>query len=296
MWKRFFQPHRTCLAKVAFLPEATASIYKPRSLAEGAHDALVASDLDEKINRTKSLAQAWQSRQLSLHHTRRVNAPDRPGRPEKPQLLPPSQVPRRPLTSAKGRLALVHAIAHIELNAIDLALDIIVRFAHEKMPRSFFDGWVKVAREEAKHFTLLRKRLDDLGSFYGALPAHDGLWEAAGETGHDIHARLAVVPLVLEARGLDVTPPMVEKLRAAGDHETADIFNIIYEDEKGHVAVGATWFRFLCNRNGLDPALTFNKLVSKHFRGHLKGPFNDRARCATGLTPLFYRNLSPVGN
>jgi len=278
------------------LPEVTSIIHKLESLETGAYNALIASDLDEKIERTIELAEAWQSRRLSLHHTTRIKAPDRPGRPSKPDLLPPSQVPRRPLTSARGRLALVHAIAHIELNAIDLALDIIVRFAHEKMPRSFFDGWVRVAREEAKHFTLLRKRLHDLGSFYGELAAHDGLWEAAGETGHDIHARLAVVPLVLEARGLDVTPPMVEKLRAAGDHETADIFNIIYEDEKGHVAVGAKWFRFLCNKNGLDPALTFNRLVSKHFRGHLKGPFNDRARCATGLTPLFYRSLSPVGN
>lgn len=269
---------------------------KPNSLAEGAYRALIACDLDEKIQLTNAMAKAWEDRALSLTSSKRFSAPLRPGRPDKPELISPSEVRKRPLTSAKGRLALIHAIAHIELNAIDLALDIIVRFVHQKMPRSFFDGWVMVAKEEAKHFTLLRERLAKLGADYGDLPAHDGLWEAASETGHDLSARLAVVPLVLEARGLDVTPPMVEKLKSAGDHETAEIFNIIYEDEKGHVAVGAKWFRFLCNKQGLDPSATFNKLVAKHFRGHLKGPFNDRARCATGLTPLFYRSLSPLGN
>jgi uncharacterized ferritin-like protein (DUF455 family) len=273
-----------------------AHLNKPNSLAEGAYGALIACDLDEKVRVTNEMATAWENRKLSLLGSKRLKAPERPGRPEKPELIPPSEVRKRPLTSAKGRLALVHAIAHIELNAIDLALDIIVRFALEKMPRSFFDGWVMVAKEEAKHFTLLRERLSELDASYGDLPAHDGLWEAASETGHDLSARLAVVPLVLEARGLDVTPPMVAKLRSAGDHKTAEIFNIIYEDEKGHVAVGAKWFRFLCNKNGLDPSSTFNKLVAKHFRGHLKGPFNDRARCATGLTPLFYRSLSPLGN
>lgn len=289
MWKKFWQLRKNSLASVN-------AITKPNSLVEGAFSALVTCNLDDKIRLTNSAAQAWEDRKLSLTGSKRIQAPDRPGRPPKPELIPPSQVKKRPLTSAKGRLALIHAIAHIELNAIDLALDIIVRFAHERMPRSFFDGWVMVAKEEAKHFTLLRDRLADLDADYGDLPAHDGLWEAASETGHDINARLAVVPLVLEARGLDVTPPMVAKLRAAGDHKTADIFDIIYEDEKGHVAVGAKWFRFLCNKQGLDPSATFNKLVAQHFRGHLKGPFNDRARCANGLTPLFYRSLSPLGN
>jgi len=269
---------------------------RPTSLAEGALTALIASDIDEKVALTNALAFNWENRKLSLIGTRRVTAPARPGRPEKPELLPPSDVPKRPITSAKGRLALVHAIAHIELNAIDLALDIIVRFAYEKMPRSFFDGWMRVAKEEAKHFTLLRERLATLNAHYGALPAHDGLWEAAGETGHDLIARLAIVPLVLEARGLDVTPPLIEKLKSIGDHETAGIFKIIYEDEKGHVAVGAKWFRFLCQKQGLEPAKTFTELVAKHFRGHLKGPFNDRARASNGLTPLFYKALSSAGN
>jgi len=269
---------------------------KPSSLAEGALAALCAFDLDTKVDLTNGLAQAWESRKLSLTGAKRVTAPERPGRPEKPELLPPSDVPKRPLSSGKGRLALVHAIAHIELNAIDLALDIIVRFAYQKMPRSFYDGWVRVAKEEAKHFTLLRGRLANMESYYGALPAHDGLWEAASETGHDLIARLAIVPLVLEARGLDVTPPLIEKLKSVGDQQTADIFKIIYEDEKGHVAVGAKWFRFLCQKHGLEPASTFTRLVAKHFRGHLKGPFNDKARASNGLTPLFYKSLSSTGN
>lgn len=268
----------------------------PKSLLEGAYRALTSCQLDQKVWLTNETARLWRKRTLSLNSGERLSSPKRPGRPDKPILLPPSEVPKRPLNSARGRKALIHAIAHIELNAIDLALDIIVRFANMNIPRSFFDGWVMVAEEEAKHFTLLRERLADFDLEYGDLPAHDGLWEAAGETGHDLGARLAVVPMVLEARGLDVTPPMIKKLRSVGDDKTANIFEIIYEDEKGHVAVGAKWFRYLCNKEGKDPAETFRKLVQRHFRGSLKPPFNDRARSSNGITPLFYRNLSPLGN
>lgn len=274
----------------------SVEISRPKSLIFGANYALTATDLDQKVQVTQTTARLWRERSLSLSDGIACIPPDRPGRPDKPELIPPSSVAKRPLKSKRGRIALIHAIAHIELNAIDLALDIIVRFGRENMPRSFFDGWVKVADEEAKHFSLLRRRLQKEGHDYGDLPAHDGLWEAAGETGHDLIARLAIVPLVLEARGLDVTPPLVKKLREFGDHETADIFEIIYEDEKGHVAIGAKWFRFLCQRHGLDTARTFSELVSKFFRGSLKPPFNDRARAANGLTPLFYRSLSPLGN
>jgi uncharacterized ferritin-like protein (DUF455 family) len=193
-------------------------------------------------------------------------------------------------------IALLHSIAHIELNAIDLALDIIARFATHKMPRSFFDGWVMVAFEEARHFSLLQDRLVKFGAGYGDLDAHDGLWEAAQRTGHDLSARLAIVPLVLEARGLDVTPALIRQISEMGDQETADIFTTIYEDEKGHVAVGAKWFRFLCQRNGLDPAETFQRLVKDHFRGPLKPPFNELARARCGITPGFYRALSPLGS
>lgn len=270
--------------------------WRPESLLHGVHCALVDCDIEQKVRITQLTATHWFGRTLSFSDGRQREIPDRPGRPERPLLLPPASVPKRPLKSERGRKALVHAIAHIELNAIDLALDIVLRFSEQRMPRSFYDGWMRVAFEEAKHFSLLRARLKEMGADYGDLPAHDGLWEAAGETGNDMVARLAIVPLVLEARGLDVTPPLIRKLVEQGDTKTAEIFKIIYEDEKGHVAVGAKWFRFLCQRQGLDPNRMFSELVRKHFRGHLKPPFNDRARSSNGLTPLFYRSLSPAGN
>ena len=177
------------------------------SLLDGAWQALVSCDLDDKVALTEELAHRWESRSLSLSGSVKRNPPTRPGRPERPILLPPADVPKRPLNSRKGRLALIHAIAHIELNAIDLALDIIVRFARENMPRSFFDGWVKVAREEAKHFNLLRGRLEKMNATYGDLPAHDGLWEAAGETGHDLVSRLALFPWYWKHADLTLRPP-----------------------------------------------------------------------------------------
>lgn len=268
----------------------------PTCLAGGAVAALKEPRLGNKILLTQRMAKLWYARRLSLISSKRIKLPSRPGRPKKPELLPPDQVPKRTLSSQKGRIALLHAIAHIELNAIDLALDIIARFADTKMPRSFFDDWVMVANEEAKHFTLLQNRLAEFGATYGDLPAHDGLWEAAQQTSIDLTARLAIVPLVLEARGLDVTPSLILKLEQVGDIPSADIFRIIYEDEKGHVAVGAKWFRFLCYREGVVPAATFQRLVRANFRGQIRPPFNERARSASGITPGFYRSLSPLGN
>lgn len=266
------------------------------SLRDGAIAALSATALDQKIALTQELSELWKQKKLSVStpHDRKIV--DRPGRPEKPDLVPPKMVKKRSLVAIEGRIALMHALAHIELNAIDLALDIIARFAGKDIPRSFYDGWIKVAFEEAKHFSLLRARLQHLGSDYGALPAHDGLWQAAHETRNDIYARLAVVPLILEARGLDVTPSLLDKLRGLGDNETADILNIIYEDEKGHVAIGAKWFRFFCARQGVNPATRFQELVRANFRGKLMPPFNDIARAQAGLTPTFYRALSPVSH
>lgn len=191
---------------------------------------------------------------------------------------------------------MLHSLAHIELNAVDLALDIVARFASEPVPHSFFDGWMQVAFEEAKHFGLVRDRLRALGADYGDMPAHDGLWQAAHSTRTDLTARLAVVPLILEARGLDVTPSLQEKMRETGDIESADVLKIIYDDEKGHVAVGAKWFRFLCAREKRDPAKTFQQLVRANFRGALKAPFNDIARAEAGLTPSFYRVLSSISH
>jgi uncharacterized ferritin-like protein (DUF455 family) len=210
--------------------------------------------------------------------------------------VPPRAVEKRSLHTTHGRIALLHSIAHIELNAVDLALDIVARFATEPVPNSFFDGWMTVAFEEAKHFRMVRARLNDLGADYGDMPAHDGLWQAAHSTRNDLTARLAVVPLILEARGLDVTPSLQAKMRETGDMESAAVLDVIYNDEKGHVAIGAKWFRFLCARERKDPAKTFQQLVRANFRGSLKAPFNDIARAEAGLTPSFYRSLTSTSS
>ncbi|MEO1701906.1 MAG: ferritin-like domain-containing protein [Pseudomonadota bacterium] len=264
----------------------------PNSLRRAAIAALCADDLDDKVCLTRQAKSDWQAQKLSLRDPRDPAIPEYPGRPQKPDLVAPTEVKKRALKSEKGRIALLHALAHIELNAIDLALDIVARFATEPVPRSFFDGWMGVADDEARHFTMLRARLNEMGAAYGDLPAHNGLWEAARETSEALHARLAIVPLVLEARGLDVTQPMVEQLKNVGDPKSADILNIIYEDEKTHVAVGAKWFRFYCLRSGDKPAEAFQALVQRHFRGPLKPPFNELARAAAGVTPSFYRSLT----
>ncbi|OBZ92429.1 rhamnosyltransferase [Pararhizobium polonicum] len=266
------------------------------SLRDGAVRAIRAADLDIKTLLTQETARRWSERSLSLRSPRDTPIADRPGRPAKPDLIPPRQMPKRALTTEKGRIALLHAIAHIELNAVDLALDIVARFASEPVPNSFFDGWMKVAFEEAKHFRMVRDRLRQLGAEYGDLPAHDGLWQAAHDTRNDLTARLAVVPLILEARGLDVTPALQAKMREAGDLESAAVLDVIYEDEKGHVAVGAKWFRFLCARQKKDPAAAFQALVRANFRGPLKAPFNDIARAEAGLTPSFYRSMTASVN
>ncbi|MEP5181688.1 MAG: ferritin-like domain-containing protein [Rhizobiaceae bacterium] len=271
------------------------------SLKQGAIAALRAEDLDLKVDLTRQVAFLWWNGVLGIGGAIGDRPPDRPGRPIEPRLVPPRILKKRSIRSQRGRVALLHAIAHIELNAIDLAWDIVARFADpasnggQRMPRSFFDGWVRVALEEAKHFSLLRQRLIQLDSYYGAMDAHDGLWEAAQTTGHDLTARLAIVPLILEARGLDITPSLLRQMDEIGDAESAAIFHIIYRDEMGHVAVGAKWFRYLCLRQGVEPGESFQRLVRKYFRGPLKPPFNDFARCRAGLTPGFYRTLSSAG-
>lgn len=264
------------------------------SLRGGATAAILAADLDLKTALAQETARRWFARTLSMRSPRDPALPLRPGRPAKPELIPPKHMEKRSLHTLKGRIALLHALAHIELNAVDLALDIVARFTTERVPHSFFDGWMQVAFEEAKHFRLVRDRLRELGADYGDLPAHDGLWQAAHDTRNDLTARLAVVPLILEARGLDVTPTLQAKMRETGDNASADILDIIYNDEKGHVAVGAKWFRFLCAREKKDPAAAFKELVRLNFRSPLKPPFNDIARAEAGLTPSFYRALVSV--
>lgn len=224
----------------------------------------------------------------------RALLPDRPARPEKPALTEPGLTSKRRPGSEKGRIALIHALAHIELNAIDLAFDMAARFAGECSSRfgsadDFIEDWIRVGAEEAEHFELLENRLRELGSWYGALSAHDGLWQAATATRDNWAARLAVVPMVLEARGLDVTPSTVSRLRDHGDNKTADILEKIYQDEIGHVQIGVKWFTRICQLDGVKTNETFKSLVENYFKGQLKPPFNEAARTQAGLLPNFYR-------
>ena len=218
--------------------------------------------------------------------------PEVPARPERPVLRPPGEVAKRKITAGRdGRVALLHAIAHIEFNAIDLAFDMVARFATPAMPVAFAHDWVRVGGEEARHFGLVAARLTALDAGYGDLPAHEGLWQAAQATAHDLAARCAVVPLVLEARGLDVTPAMIGKLRRVGDDESADVLEVIYRDEIGHVAVGKRWFDFACALEGREPASTWQALVRRCFKGDVKAPINDSARDAAGFPARYYGAL-----
>lgn len=268
----------------------------PSDLAKAVRSIVQSPDLTNKVQLARITAKAWFGGRLAIGGvSTALPMPERPGRPDRPHLMLPRDMPRRSAGGEKGRFALLHALAHIELNAVDMTWDLIGRFAHQPMPRPFFDNWVQVGLEEAKHFDLLSRRLKELGGAYGDQPAHDGLWQAAQATGHDLLARLAVVPLVLEARGLDVTPGMIRSLEAAGDLQSAKIISIIYRDEKRHVAYGAKWFRHLCAVQGLPLEPTFHRLVRENFRGPVRPPFNDRARAEAGLTPGFYKPLSAFG-
>ena len=224
--------------------------------------------------------------------------PDRPARPKAPRLVPPGKAPRRRFGSPEGRAALLHAIAHIEFNAIDLAFDMAARFA-PAIADAGLDGaaftrdWVLVGGEEARHFRMVDARLAELNCRYGDLPAHDGLWEAAETTSHDALARLAIAPLILEARGLDVTPDMIERLRSVGDEASVAVLEVIYREEVGHVACGKRWFDALAAARGLEPESAFKDLRSRYFKGQLKPPFNHEARAKAGLSRGFYE---PIGN
>jgi len=261
-----------------------------RSVAEAVRAVLETSDPRAKAMAARAAARDWRLGRLA--HRFDSAMPDRPARPALPKLLPPNRMPRRGKGgSDRGRTALIHAIAHIEFSAIDLAFDMAGRFGGQ-FPRGFTDDWLRVGADEAMHFALLDRRLRQLGSCYGAMPAHDGLWDAAAETAHDALARLAVVPMVLEARGLDVTLPMIERFEAAGDSATARILSRIFKDEIRHVRAGTQWFESACAATGHAPAETWQALVVRYFRGSIKPPFNDSARESAGLSRDFYQALA----
>ena len=253
-------------------------------------EALRACEPYGKVRLTRALVRGWRRDELAFAFPEAM--PERPGRPARPELLHPREMPKRGRGgSERGRIALFHALAHIEFVAIDLALDMAGRFGAAQ-GEQFVSDFLSVAADEAMHFTLLDRHLRAMGSFYGALPAHDGLWEAAHETRHDVAARLAIVPMVLEARGLDVTPATLERVRQAGDSRGVRILQRILDDEIRHVRFGASHFERLASAQGEDPHKSWQRLVKRHFRGAVKPPFNDSARSQAGLSRSYYAVLA----
>ena len=252
------------------------------------------ADGREKTALSRKNAALWQAARAAGETIEigRASPPLRPARPARPALLNPRDVPHRKPGTEEGRIALLHAVAHIELNAVDLHWDIIARFADTPMPLGYFDDWVKSADEESKHFNLMCDCLEELDSHYGALPAHAGMWRAAEDTADDFMGRLAVVPMVLEARGLDVTPGMIKIFKQAKMTSAVAALETIYAEEVHHVAYGSKWFHFLCGRHDLDPTGVFHKLVRKYFHGNLKPPFNEEKRAEAGIPPDFYWPLA----
>jgi uncharacterized ferritin-like protein (DUF455 family) len=252
-------------------------------LFEQARACLEACDPGEKVSLTLQLAEQWQDGQCAIDPSAEPVALTLPGHPAEPRLVHYSELPARKLGSRAGRVAFIHALAHIEFNAINLALDAVCRF--RQLPEAFYGDWIKVAAEEAQHFQLLADRLHDFDCNYGDYPAHNGLWDMAVRTAHDVLVRMALVPRVLEARGLDVTPAMIKRLRQVGDEKTAVILERIYTDEIGHVKVGSHWFRYLCRERQVEPVETFRQMLLTYSSGRGTWPVNSAAREQAGFLP-----------
>lgn len=252
---------------------------KPDTVQARAYRALMTRDIDAKHELVRQLGHE----PLQFGPPMAVKMVPNPGRPDSPRLVAPRELVRRRLGSQAGRMALLHAVAHIEFNAINLALDAVYRFSG--MPDAYYEDWVSVALDESRHFAMLAERLAELGGAYGDLPAHNGLWEMAVATSHSALERMALVPRVLEARGLDVSPGMIDRLRQHKDERSAVIIETILEEEVRHVAIGTRWFHFLCEKQSLDPEPTFLGLLDQHMPGRAFGPLNHRARLAAGFDP-----------
>ncbi|MGM0412109.1 MAG: ferritin-like domain-containing protein [Pseudomonadota bacterium] len=252
------------------------------SLHAAARDCLLEPDVDAKLDATRRTAAVWRCGDLVAGEGPEPERVSEPGRPEQPRLVPPRDLPRRGPQSIQGRAALLHAVCHIEFNAINLAWDAVYRF--RGLPTGYYDDWVRIAAEETRHFALLRRHLAALGHAYGDFDAHDGLWELAVRTDHDPLVRMALVPRVMEARGLDVTPGMRDRLVSVGDTAAAAILETILADEVGHVEAGSRWFRHLCRQRGEEPEATYHRLVAEYLRGPVKPPLNRPARLAGGFS------------
>lgn len=240
--------------------------------------------IQDPLKKAKAAAELFQchAELLDDDNSIKVQRLELPGMPAHPRLVDPRKMPRRGIGSAAGKIALLHALAHIEFNAINLALDAVYRF--RQMPKQYYSDWLLVAADEGRHFCLLAERLHELGSSYGQLDAHDGLWQMALKTDHDVLVRMALVPRVLEARGLDVAPPMIDRLKSVGDTASATILQQIYEDEIEHVRIGNRWFNYTCEQRGVSPTDVFADLLKQHSRGYLRGPYNAIARVQAGFT------------
>lgn len=264
-----------------------------RSVSAAIADVMTLSQPRAKVMATRALWRDWNAGRLAFRFDTLM--PDQPGRPDQPVLQPPNRMRnRRRAGSPAARVAMLHAFAHIEFNAIDLALDAAGRFG-SMFPPAFVGDWLSVAADEAIHFAMLQRRLFTMGSCYGALPAHSGLWEAAESTRHDVLARLAIVPMVREARGLDVSPATILRLETAGDKRSSAILSRIYRDEIRHVGIGSKWFSHICAEQARDPGVVWRNIVRTQFRGPLKPPFNDSARESAGLPRDFYAPLASTG-
>jgi uncharacterized ferritin-like protein (DUF455 family) len=265
------------------LAAATTVAAETNELRQAAYYWLAETDAARKAAGVRALWQTWQAGAIDLALSGAVvESLTVPGRPLKPDLVPPLGVKRRAMNTVEGRAVLIHALAHIEFNAINLALDALWRFPD--MPRDYYHDWLLVAQEEAYHFTLLAQHLVTLGFQYGDFPAHNSLWELAERTQADVLARMALVPRTMEARGLDATPAVRAKLAQAGDQAAAEILDIILRDEIGHVAIGNRWFGYLCEARGLAPIACYAALALQFKAPQMRGPFNWEARRAAGFS------------
>ena len=260
----------------------TVDLSNVDDLYEGALICLLECDAERKVSLVNQLRSRWQAGLLQQGNTDPVVKLPIPGRPTKPQLVAPRELPKRKAGTNEGKAALVHAICHIEFNAINLAMDAVYRF--RELPEQFYTDWLNVAAEEAYHFSLLAEHLSLSGYQYGDFAAHNGLWEMAVETDHDVLVRMALVPRVMEARGLDVTPAIMAKLQKAGDNRVVEILGIIQHDEVGHVEIGTKWYRYFCELRGLPPLETFIDLLEQHMKGQLRGPFDLVMRKQAGFS------------
>ena len=252
-----------------------------KNLFRRARACLCANDLELKLELARALRLDWLAGGIEIEEAVLSDVVEA-GHPQCPELVHPRQLPRRSLATEPGRLALIHAVAHIEFNAINLAADAIFRF--QGMPRAYYSDWIQVAAEEAEHFQLLQQRLHAGGMGYGDLPAHNGLWDMARRTAHDPLIRMALVPRMLEARGLDVTPGMITRLRAVGDLPTVEVLTRILREEVGHVAMGSRWFRYLCEERGQEPEQTYFDLLETFLNGGIRCPLQREARLQAGFS------------